>query len=1073
MSSIPVEESTIFGKKDLLPNLVDAIAATEPEALFAEYPVHPANYESGYQKFSYGTFANAINGVAWWLQEKLGPGKGFPALAYIGPNDILVNAFLLGAVKTGYKTLLTSPRNSILAQENLFNFAECKVLVTTTPQPVQLQPMIAALSSKGIRVLELPNILELIEKSHPHFPFEKTFEGAKNEPFVVLHTSGTTELPKPIVWTHDYYATATVEPEPPAGYINQASLYAGVRIFNTLPYFHAAGVNFGLINAVYNRSVVIYPIAGFPSASLLIDGLKHTKADIAILVPPYVIDIAQNAENLDFVAANLKSLFYVGGAIPPAAGDLISSKIKLNGHVGATETGFYPTLKPVGERSNFWSHYQFDPYANITLEHKADDLYEAVWNKNLDPEKVQAVFKVFPKLQTWRSKDLYSPHPTMPDLWLYRGRGDDIIVFLTGEKTNPISMEHRINQHPDVRQAMVIGTLRFQAALLIELVDEKLLSVAERAEAIERLWPVVEEANKTCPAHARVAKSHILFTEPGRPILISGKGTIQRAPTLREYSSEIENLYTDADKMSAYTIGESVGNEEQFDISNTKTIRELLRRAVLKVTEWDDAKFQDEDNLFVQGMDSLQALQLIRQLRKALKKPSLPITILYTNPSLTQLAESIVKIADQESNLKAADVTDRGHKIEETLQRYCQLVDKISIEHDSATGLSPVSEHVVVLTGSTGSLGSYILGTLMQAASVSHIYCLDRTSDSHLRHLKKNQKDNKPMDFPASKVTFLKADLSKLDLGLDDAMYKRIQDSATDFIHSAWPVNFNISLDTFKPQLDGIVNILSFVSSIPHHISLLFISSISSILALESTTVLEKIINDTSAPLPMGYAESKYISERILDYAAKQKMPTVDIKIARVGQVAGPAYTSGVWNKSEWMPSLVITSFHMGFVPEILGSDKMKLDWVPIDILSSSLVDISFHHNGETSNSGARVFHPLNQTPTTWDILMPIILKTLNASSPEVHPAVTKIPYTGWLQKLRDTARENALSNTMELEEILAQYPAIKLLDFFETLPETGWSEKDMSEALKASSHLANLVGIEWAWMEKWVKGWI
>ncbi|ESZ93908.1 hypothetical protein SBOR_5701 [Sclerotinia borealis F-4128] len=284
MSSVKAEP-TMLGvcKKEVLPHIVDKIAAKEPEAIFAEYPVLPTSYESGYQKFSYGTFANAINGVAWWLLENLGPGKDFPALAYIGPNDILVNAFLLGAVKAGYKTFLTSPRNSIRAQENLFTFAECKILVTTSPQPAQLQPMITALSSMGIR------ILELTQKPHPHFPYWKTFEAARDEPFAVLHTSGTMELPKPIVWTHDYYATSLLNPEPPAGFINLASLYVGVRIFNTLPYFHAAGVFFGLVNSVYNRSVAIYPIVGFPSVSLLIDGLKHTKGDIAILVPPYVI----------------------------------------------------------------------------------------------------------------------------------------------------------------------------------------------------------------------------------------------------------------------------------------------------------------------------------------------------------------------------------------------------------------------------------------------------------------------------------------------------------------------------------------------------------------------------------------------------------------------------------------------------------------------------------------------------------------------------------------------------------------------------------------------------------------
>jgi acyl-coenzyme A synthetase/AMP-(fatty) acid ligase len=87
--------------------------------------------------------------------------------------------------------------------------------------------MIAALSTMGIQVLELPNISDIAEKSHPHFPFEKTFETARNDPFIVLHTSGTTELPKPIIWTHDVCVTAITDPEPPACYFNQASLYAG------------------------------------------------------------------------------------------------------------------------------------------------------------------------------------------------------------------------------------------------------------------------------------------------------------------------------------------------------------------------------------------------------------------------------------------------------------------------------------------------------------------------------------------------------------------------------------------------------------------------------------------------------------------------------------------------------------------------------------------------------------------------------------------------------------------------------------------------------------------------------
>jgi acyl-coenzyme A synthetase/AMP-(fatty) acid ligase len=52
-------------------------------------------------------------------------------------------------------------------------------------------------------VLDLPGIEELLDAENTEpFPFNKTFEHAVNEPFCILHTSGTTGVPKPISWTH-------------------------------------------------------------------------------------------------------------------------------------------------------------------------------------------------------------------------------------------------------------------------------------------------------------------------------------------------------------------------------------------------------------------------------------------------------------------------------------------------------------------------------------------------------------------------------------------------------------------------------------------------------------------------------------------------------------------------------------------------------------------------------------------------------------------------------------------------------------------------------------------------------
>ncbi len=89
--------------KGLLPNIIDVMAKVRPENLYVEIPISAATYEAGYRKDTYANLANAVNGVARWLQQQLGQGKSHETLAYIGPNDLGYIFMILGAVKAGYK----------------------------------------------------------------------------------------------------------------------------------------------------------------------------------------------------------------------------------------------------------------------------------------------------------------------------------------------------------------------------------------------------------------------------------------------------------------------------------------------------------------------------------------------------------------------------------------------------------------------------------------------------------------------------------------------------------------------------------------------------------------------------------------------------------------------------------------------------------------------------------------------------------------------------------------------------------------------------------------------------------
>jgi acyl-CoA synthetase (AMP-forming)/AMP-acid ligase II len=94
-------------RNELLPHIVDLLARTTPSAAYALYPNSPTTYDDGYQTVTYKAFANAVNGLAWWLHNNLGPSQNFDVVAYIGPNDVRYTALLLGAIKAGYVVQLS------------------------------------------------------------------------------------------------------------------------------------------------------------------------------------------------------------------------------------------------------------------------------------------------------------------------------------------------------------------------------------------------------------------------------------------------------------------------------------------------------------------------------------------------------------------------------------------------------------------------------------------------------------------------------------------------------------------------------------------------------------------------------------------------------------------------------------------------------------------------------------------------------------------------------------------------------------------------------------------------------
>jgi len=84
--------------------------------------------------------------------------------------------------------------------------AKCDIWVNPSSKSSNL--VIDFLQKRPMKVIDLPELSELLDADTVEaYPYTKTWDEAINDPFCLLHTSGSTGLPKPIVWSHGLIGT--------------------------------------------------------------------------------------------------------------------------------------------------------------------------------------------------------------------------------------------------------------------------------------------------------------------------------------------------------------------------------------------------------------------------------------------------------------------------------------------------------------------------------------------------------------------------------------------------------------------------------------------------------------------------------------------------------------------------------------------------------------------------------------------------------------------------------------------------------------------------------------------------
>ncbi|KAI1275904.1 hypothetical protein F5Y07DRAFT_399961 [Xylaria sp. FL0933] len=1006
-----------FGRR-LLPHVIDDLASKRADEECFAIP-RTSNPRDGWKSITFKAYATAINFLSHRIIEKCGYPEPdtFPTLSYIGPNDARYVAFCLAAMKTGYKALFISPRNSHEAQISLFEATDCRIICFPDSYRAVVDPWI---KQKDMQIMVVDSLEDCFaSRDVPHFSYDKTFEEAEWTPAVVLHTSGSTGHPKPFIAMHGLLAAFDAYHDFPdwngCRTFNQVWSETLGRLFAPFPLFHAGGLYLFMCRAIYWGNTVAFGIANRPlSPDLVVDCLKYADIETA-LIPPVILEYMSQSPSGIQALLPLKMVFFGGGELAtPAGNELVRHGVTLVNSYAATE--FSPFTNYVVKDPDLWQYFLIDS-DTIGIDWRLldgyDDVYRLVFSRQSTHPGLQTCFYALTNEQEMDTKDLFKRHPSLPDHWLYYGRADNIIVLSSGEKLSPANSESMIERHPLVKGALVVGSGRFQTALLIEPATPP-ASREQAKELIESLWPTIVRANEETAAHGRLAKKFIInvlllmrraiaITSPQKPLPRGGKGTIQRANAVKLYEEEINQLYAAAEKDEPGVV------TYQMDMTSELAFTESVREA-FDTKLASGAKLELDTDFYTAGIDSLQVINVCRQLKSGLVAAGLrnaealvTVGTIYQQQTLRRLGSYLYsRVVQNDSSVPVQDDKSESQAMELIWRKYTKSLPRPNPSRSAAIAQG----QTVILTGSTGMLGSFMLARLLSDPQVARVYCLNRGEGGGAKQQEKTMMTRGlPLDF--SKCTFYTANMSYEYFGLGHETYNNLLREVDRIFLVAWPVNFNLPFESFEPHIRGVRNVANFASTASKRVEVIFISTIDTCSGWNAAEgpVPETRIEDLSLP-STGYGRSKLVASLVLEDAAKAG--DFRVTVIRVGQIAGSESEAhvGVWSRHEWIPSIVASSLYLGALPGDLAQ-KNRIDWMPIE----KMVSLIF---GVAGTSG--YFHGVNPATTTWTELVPAIQDFYGKDN-----IAEVISFQDWVARLEGSADDEFQS--------LDKNPSLKLLD--------------------------------------------
>ncbi|KAI0460465.1 acetyl-CoA synthetase-like protein [Xylaria acuta] len=974
-----------FGKPWMIDDLIRVRAKDEVQVPILGYPRYK-DRATDYEFFTGKELDRMVDEACHVLMKAGLEMNSRKTVGIFAPSDLSYVVTLFALSRLGCRVLTVSIRLSEPACLNLMERTECDTLIVGST--VRITATIDGLKEArpDLHFIPMPMRAEFDKPDSPPEPVIRPIPDREAEHAQLAlfgHSSGSTGLPKPLALSH-------------RSVLNNIYFGTGCKAFNALPWYHLHGI-FTSFQAMYMRKTAHLYNADLPlTAEHLVAALKEIQPEICHTVP-YVLKLMAERQDGIEVLKRCKFVTAAGARTPDELGDrVVQQGVNLGVILGLTEVGHMgdSIFREPGDDS--WVYIR--PYASLRphmlFKKVGEGVYEAVYLKS-HPALMSSTSNSNDPPGSFHSRDLFAPHPTIENAWKYIARDDDRITLLTGEKILPLGMEGAVRESPLVRDGLMVGNERPVPGLL--LFRSTAATALSDDEVIDAVWPMIEAANEVMDEHARITRDMIVQLAADVEYPATDKNNIIRAASYRKFEDVIEKLYNNDSQTNGVA-------KKQLSLEDLKfyIFRVVRDHAGIEVPDY-------ESDFFAAGIDSLRAAQLRRLLQQELDLGghSLPTNAVYDAGNVTKLAEVLY-------SMRTGEKLQNSHSIEKS--EIAKMEELICEYSNSLTQKSKPKSDVVVLTGATGALGAHVLSQLLDDPRVALVYSLVR-GDNAFERISKSLEErgltlsgNNPTR--AEKLVALSTNnFGAPNLGLRPEEYAQLQNSATLIIHAAWPVNFNISLESFRPQIAGLRNFLNLASETPSPARVIFISSISTAFNMaKPASVPEAPLQSLEYAAGTGYARSKLICERICEAAGASGAA---VGVLRVGQISADS-VNGIWNEKEHVPLLVRSATEVKALPRLHGYEG-RCEWMPVDTVAETVLQLA---EKLTAGAGASFYNITPSHAFSWnDRLLPVLR--------EAGLEFDEVDLAEWLKRLR--ARASELGPTAE-----EKLPAIKLADYYE-----------------------------------------